>query len=165
MVSFKTGIMIFLVVAVIAVGYVVFAHKTSAPTVSPSPTMSTTISPTVSTVPTSKPTHTPWHIGSGAYGTITTGPTCPIQRNPPDPTCADRPYFGTVTPCRADLMSSCTDTYRFTTDKDGHYSVSLSPGAYYFVAEVGFRGSRSQNIVVKANAYTQTDIVFDTGIR
>ncbi|HTK33346.1 MAG TPA: hypothetical protein VL335_02235, partial [Candidatus Paceibacterota bacterium] len=29
---------------------------------------------------------------SGVHGTVMLGPTCPVMRNPPDPSCADKPY-------------------------------------------------------------------------
>jgi len=35
-------------------------------------------------------------VDSGIRGEATAGPTCPVERYPPDPHCRDRPYQATV---------------------------------------------------------------------
>lgn len=161
--NLRSSLIVTAVIVLVIAGYVAFAGKTTAPTVSPSPTASQTVHPTSHMSPTSTPTRIPTS-GSGAYGTITTGPTCPVQRNPPDPACADRPYVGTVSACVANVGAPCVPI-EFRTNTQGDYQVALPAGTYYFIADTGIHGGRSKDIVVSPDAYTRADIVFDTGIR
>ncbi len=103
-------------------------------------------------------------LTSGITGSILIGPTCPVQRNPPDPNCADRPYQATVIVKTADGQKELT---RFTSDANGKFKVSLSPGAYLLVpisSNVYPRGE-SQAVMVAANKFTEITISFDSGIR
>src|SRR5438270_5552691 len=64
---------------------------------------------------------------SGIQGTVTAGPTCPVESNPPIPGCEDRPLAATVI-----VRSPATgaELTRFTSADDGTFRVSLIPGTY-----------------------------------
>jgi hypothetical protein len=101
---------------------------------------------------------------SGIFGVATMGPTCPVERDPPDPNCADRPYAG-------ELIATSTDratSKRFTTDAEGRFNVTLPPGTY-FVGRSSESGTpptcASDDIVVTARGWTPVDVSCDTGIR
>lgn len=166
--KYFTGVILVVVIGVI--GYFAFTPKITAPTVSPivtqtvqpSTTTSIIILPNPTPTKTPAPSRTPVVGKSGIVGTITSGPTCPVQHDPPDPKCADKPYVGTVKAYRSDTKALVK---AFTTTSNGTYLVALPPGVYYLTTNIGLPGTRSRDIEVKADTFTQADIVFDTGIR
>src|SRR6185369_17627190 len=65
---------------------------------------------------------------SGIKGTVMAGPTCPVERNPPDPNCADKPLSVPVSVYRT---SDTTQVFAETTsDTAGTFKLSLPPGNY-----------------------------------
>ncbi|MGH8030555.1 MAG: hypothetical protein ACREO3_11550 [Arenimonas sp.] len=64
--------------------------------------------------------------GTGVSGTATVGPTCPVERSPPDPACADRPYAGNF---EVESVGGA-HVAGFTSGTDGRYSIALAPGSY-----------------------------------
>lgn len=101
---------------------------------------------------------------SGIYGVATLGPTCPVERDPPDPGCADRPYEGALrvtTPDGARVVAT------FSTDPAGKFNVSVAPGAYV----LGSTGERwpvcasEGEVVVAEGRWTRANVSCDTGIR
>ena len=103
--------------------------------------------------------------GSGKItGTILLGPTCPVLRDPPDPECADKPIFGDFIVQNA--MGSVEFT-RFSTQRDGSFSVTLPAGEYYitWVEPRGLPGQQGRLVNVIAGETTEVTIAFDTGIR
>lgn len=122
-------------------------------------------SPIGNPVPPAKPTppvSTP--LTSGIIGTVTLGPTCPVQRTPPDSVCADRPYATTL-----DLLSmSGVMLKKITVDESGKFTVNILPGQYQIKsasAALYPRLTQGGPIVVVANTYTTVHIQFDSGIR
>lgn len=101
---------------------------------------------------------------SGVRGTVMLGPTCPVQKNPPDPNCADKPYRTLVAIFRS---SDLTHAFIITSsDADGKFSASMSPGDYTIGAgESNLPRCSNQQVTVEPNAYTTTNISCDTGIR
>ncbi len=100
---------------------------------------------------------------SGVRGTALIGPTCPVERDPPDPACADRPYQGSFvveTTAGARVAS-------FSTAADGSYSVALDPGTYVIeLAAPAFLPSMSPvTVTVVEDAYATLDLSLDSGIR
>ncbi len=100
----------------------------------------------------------------GVKGTVSLGPTCPVQRIPPDPACADRPYATTIVVRRAG--SSAT----FATGKSdatGAFRFSLLPGAYTLSVSGGTMLPRCSpvDVTVSASGYVAANISCDTGIR
>ncbi|MDO8548499.1 MAG: hypothetical protein Q7R71_02400, partial [bacterium] len=101
---------------------------------------------------------------SGIRGTVMAGPTCPVERNPPDPQCADKPLQTTITVFRASdpvhaivLMQS---------NASGAFQVSLPPGDYIVGAGESMLPRCTQTpATVGPSGYTSVDISCDTGIR
>ena len=113
-------------------------------------------------VPTPSPT--PGVATSGIEGKITIGPTCPVERVPPDPNCADKPYQATVIVKTADEQKEISS---FSSDKDGKFKVKLAPGTYVLVPVRNntYPQASSQKVIVESNKFTQVNISFDSGIR
>ncbi|MDO8594924.1 MAG: hypothetical protein Q7R93_05465 [bacterium] len=101
---------------------------------------------------------------SGIRGTISLGPTCPVQRDPPDAQCADRPYETEVSVFRANDAVRVIATVK--SDSTGAFSVSLQPGEYTLGAgEEMFPHCDSPSVTVPSKGYAAATISCDTGIR
>ncbi|HVB19731.1 MAG TPA: hypothetical protein VNF51_00370 [Candidatus Paceibacterota bacterium] len=101
---------------------------------------------------------------SGVRGTISLGPTCPVERIPPDPACADKPYATAIAVYRAGSSSPFIIGNSNTT---GAFSLTLPPGSYTLNAGNGTMLPRCTpvNVIVVSAAYATTSISCDTGIR
>lgn len=101
---------------------------------------------------------------SGISGVVMTGPTCPLQRNPPDPACADKPYSTVVAVFRA---NNPVNPFAITqSDMSGMFKVSLPPGEYVVGAgESNLPRCPQTPATVGASGYTNITISCDTGIR
>lgn len=103
---------------------------------------------------------------SGIKGVALLGPICPVERIPPDPNCADRPY-------KTDLVATNGDqslvVKQFSSDDDGKFSVDLLPGEYFIssadTAKFFSHCSSQVSIKVEKNKYTDITLHCDTGIR
>ena len=99
--------------------------------------------------------------GQGAYGYVTAGPTCPVER--PDQPCPPQPVSA-----RIDARTSSDVTVASThSDSYGRYVLDLSPGSYALV--IGFSSGwplcPDTPITVQPGSATRADISCDTGIR
>jgi hypothetical protein len=98
-------------------------------------------------------------------GTATLGPTCPVEMNPPQKSCADKPYAATfelINPSKGKALK------KFTSDTNGHFSVQIAPGTYAIqsaAASAFPRCTGSQLAVVKTNETVTVNVTCDTGIR
>jgi hypothetical protein len=101
---------------------------------------------------------------SGVRGTVSLGPTCPVERIPPDPACADKPYAAAILVYRT---GSGTPFIIGNSDMNGAFQFSLPPGSYTINAGSGKTLPRCTpvDVVVPANGYASTTISCDTGIR
>ena len=99
---------------------------------------------------------------SGVAGVVTIGPTCPVERIPPEPQCAPKMYQTTI-----EISQSGTILKRIDTDTQGVFRVELTPGSYEFTPKGGspFPSCRPATITVLPNAFTETNPSCDTGIR
>lgn len=102
-------------------------------------------------------------LNTGVRGMVSIGPTCPVQRMPPDPNCADRPY-------KADF--SITNKYGYAVSKtasgaDGKFEVSLPPGEYSIAptAKTFLPRASAQSFTVPQAGFVEISIQFDSGIR
>ncbi|MGH7746595.1 MAG: carboxypeptidase-like regulatory domain-containing protein [Candidatus Dormibacteria bacterium] len=98
---------------------------------------------------------------TGAYGHVTAGPTCPVER--PDHPCPPRPVAA-----RVDAQDGSGHTVATTTtDQAGAYSLRLPPGTYTLVVVTGSTSPRCQPtpVTVHPGGPTRADISCDTGIR
>jgi hypothetical protein len=113
------------------------------------------------------PTSTPATVappapaGSGAYGYVTAGPTCPVER--PDQPCPPRPVAAHI------QVQDATGRDVGATDSDsqGRYQVVLAPGTYTLTAGTGTTYPHCQPapVTVGVGSSTRADISCDTGIR
>jgi hypothetical protein len=122
-------------------------------------------SPTTATVIVTKPgvAGNAAGIKSGIHGVVTMGPSCPVERMPPDPNCADRPQAATFsidTPTGAHVAE-------VSSGADGEFTQLLPAGTYV----IGLRGTAAmpsmpaQTFEVSGNKYTELSLKLDSGIR
>jgi hypothetical protein len=99
-------------------------------------------------------------------GVATAGPTCPVQTEPPDPSCEDRPVAGAVIVVSGE---SGSEVARVTTAGDGTFSVELAAGSYVLVPQPveGLMGTAApvEVLVPAAGNLESVVITYDTGIR
>ena len=101
----------------------------------------------------------------GIGGTVSAGPTCPVEKLPADPACAPRLVSGAVLVVRD---GPGVEVGRATTGPDGTFFVPLPAGSYVVVPQPveGLLGTaQEQSVDVAAGARSDIDIVYDTGIR
>jgi hypothetical protein len=101
----------------------------------------------------------------GVEGAAMMGPTCPVERDPPEPGCEDRPFVGEL-----EVVTSHGGKARLTfqTASDGTFRVRVSPGTYEIRSPSGTAmpptcGSPPFNVA--EDAYTPVAVSCDTGIR
>jgi hypothetical protein len=103
---------------------------------------------------------------SGIKGTVMAGPTCPVERIPPDPACADKPVATNIS---VYPYADPTHGVAFTTsDSRGNFSVSLPPGEYMITAGsngVPYPRCSEATVTVDKGAYSTIAVSCDTGIR
>lgn len=96
-------------------------------------------------------------------GLITLSPICPVERMPPEPQCAPKPYQTKVEIFSADNSKLIKSTQ---TGSDGIFAVTLPFGNYNIQAGGGTIYPRCSPVVVSLKtATTSVDISCDTGIR
>ena len=94
-------------------------------------------------------------------GTVLVGPTCPLERNPPDPQCANKPYGGTLV-----LTNTTTGTkYTPAIAQDGAFTVSLTRGVYDVSTANGAPFPRCSGKIEITGPSAHIPIVCDSGIR
>jgi hypothetical protein len=103
--------------------------------------------------------------GSGVRITVTAGPTCPVERNPPDPNCKPKPMDATIRIATRGGRTVAT----LRTGSDGKVSKRLGAGSYRATAGNTNPGvmpaCRPVNFTVHKGRYTSVRISCDTGIR
>jgi hypothetical protein len=102
---------------------------------------------------------------SGISGTVLLGPTCPVQREPPDPQCEDKPYSTSLVVTTVDGARVIAS---FTSDSNGSFRVAVPPGEYAIrsAAAANIRPYCSGGpVMVRASGYATTTVQCDTGIR
>jgi hypothetical protein len=100
---------------------------------------------------------------SGVEGVVLTGPTCAVQRVPPDPDCDDRLLaHASVRAKQGDRLVGETET-----DAQGRFRLPLAPGDYQLFTSGGINPSDTPVATahVAANRFTQVELYVDTGIR
>jgi hypothetical protein len=98
---------------------------------------------------------------SGISGSVTAGPTCPVETaiSP----CPPGVWTGTVRATASDGTN-----YEAKTDAQGHYRISVPPGTYAVIPIIEGPGPPSASpasVTVTADAPTTLDLQVDTGIR
>jgi|SRR3989344_2959372 len=97
-------------------------------------------------------------------GTVTTSPTCPVERIPPDPQCAPRPYSTSI---EIRQIGKTTLIKTIKSDIQGWFNTELSVGQYELrpISSSSFPRCGSVTVQVKSGQNSITDISCDTGIR
>jgi hypothetical protein len=97
-------------------------------------------------------------------GVVTAGPTCPVQKDPPDPACDDRPVPGAML-----LISKDGDAYgEIVVDSEGRFETRLPAGTYVLEPQPveGLMGTaKPVRFEVSPNRPVDVVIQYDTGIR
>ncbi len=96
-------------------------------------------------------------------GFVHAGPTCPVEQNPPDPACADRPVPDAELVVLDDVGN---EVARVRSDAAGRFRLDLPAGKYTLVPQPveGLLGTAAEfDFAVPAAA--PLDVAYDTGIR
>jgi hypothetical protein len=94
-------------------------------------------------------------LDSGVRGQVLRGPLCPVATL--DNPCPDEPYATDVR-----ILTAAGEQVATThSGGDGVFIVSLAPGHYILTTDQG----SPVDVVVKAHAFTQATVEYDTGIR
>jgi cytoskeletal protein RodZ len=114
--------------------------------------------------PTTKPTPQPAST-SGIEGTVTIGPTCPVQKYPPDAACADKPYATTLV--IASTVVGRNGGVLVQTNAQGHFSKAVPAGTYTIRSTSSGMLPRlsPMTVEVRDGAMTKVQVQFDSGIR
>jgi hypothetical protein len=91
------------------------------------------------------------------------GPTCPVQRIPPDPNCADKPYINV----KVAVINQVGKQYQGQTDTAGNFKI-IAPAGTYTVKVISVNilpRCEQKQVEVAANKFASVDISCDTGIR
>ncbi len=102
---------------------------------------------------------------TGIRGVATAGPVCPVERNPPDPSCAPRPVAGATIVIRDGSGAQVAVAISAT---DGSFLVSLPPGDYVVDPQPvpGLLGTAARQSASVAQGFmTEIALDYDTGIR
>ncbi len=103
----------------------------------------------------------------GVAGFVMAGPVCPLERNPPDLACADRPVPGATLVV---LDAAGTVVARVSAGATGGYLVELPPGQYRLVPQpvpglLGRPQPLAFRVAADATGPLRLDVEYDTGIR
>lgn len=103
-------------------------------------------------------------LKSGIKGTVTLSPTCPVERMPPDPKCAPKPYqtsFNILKKGNTAVIKT------IQSNTSGVFNVDLDPETYILKAKGGnvLPSCSEASAEVKSGQYATIDISCDTGIR
>ena len=111
--------------------------------------------------PTEAPGPTTASGESRLQGTVTAGPTCPVER--PGQVCPPVPVDGVVVA----LDGSGEPAASTPTSAEGHYVLALGPGTYTLrvVVDGPFPVCPETPVAVGAGAVVTVDVSCDTGIR
>jgi hypothetical protein len=116
--------------------------------------------PQIATTTTVKATTTP-KLKGVLTGTVTLSPTCPVERIPPDPACAPKPYAVIVE------IRAVNFFIQVHADMSGKYYLELPIGNYRVTPYIEslYPICELKEVSVKSNQTTVQNISCDTGIR
>jgi hypothetical protein len=97
-------------------------------------------------------------------GSVLAGPTCPVERVPPDAGCSDRVVSGAEVIFVDDMEQQVGDV---VSDVDGRFSVVLPAGKYVVSPQplLGLLGTAPPQAILIADADIAVTLRYDTGIR
>lgn len=100
---------------------------------------------------------------AGIKGLVTVGPTCPVEQAGQSPCVA--PYVATL------VIANGKDgklVARVTSGPDGRFQVTVPPGDYVIAPQPGgqpYPVAPAVAVNVKAGAFTEVTVTYDTGVR
>lgn len=126
-----------------------------------------TASPAATPRDTQRPAPTPKASTAVVTGVLTSGPTCPVETVPPNPSCAPKPVFG------ATVVAAYDDgrqVARAISNSDGSYSLDLPEGTYTLTpmpfGNKMMRAPDAKSITLgPGTGRLVVDFTYDTGIR
>ncbi len=163
------SLVVFVVLALLSVGLLIRYGISRESAVSGNPTGGSSVvtSTTQGTLGESTATHAtttpPAPVPkSGIMGTVTLGPTCPVERIPPDPQCAPKSYETSI-----GIYVNSTLVGLAKTDSNGNFKVNILPGTYDLEPSGGnpYPSCRTQAVTVPKDNYVTVNLSCDTGIR
>ena len=103
---------------------------------------------------------------SGVRGQVTLGPTCPVERIPPDPNCADKPYTTSVQVIEVGSPKSSPFAVA-ETNEEGNFQIMLPPGDYALQPIGGnpMPFCETQNVTIEPGVIKDVNLSCDSGIR
>lgn len=103
---------------------------------------------------------------SYVVGTVTAGPVCPVEQNPPAPSCAPRPVAGAVITAS---FAGQGEVARVTTAADGSYRITIHGYGTYTVTPLPVQGLMRApapvTVTLDPMDTRRVDFEYDTGIR
>ena len=99
------------------------------------------------------------------HGQVLLGPTCPVERIPPDPACAPKPY---KTKIQIFTTNVTARPYKIVvTDTAGKFNFSIKSGSYVLHAKGGSLYPRCTDLRIKvlAGKTLNVKMACDSGIR
>ncbi len=98
-------------------------------------------------------------------GTISIGPLCPVERNPPDPNCVPtQETFDAYAVKVVDASGRTVARVVGNAQQNGAFSIELPAGVYTLHATAGL-GEFSERVTVASGQVTTQILSIDTGIR
>jgi hypothetical protein len=102
-------------------------------------------------------------------GTISIGPLCPVEKDPPDPSCLPTAETFKAYPVGIWTADSKHKIADVSPDLDGSYRNELAPGRYKIILEIGLNSISQSNlpvvVLIVSQQETLLNINVDTGIR
>ena len=102
---------------------------------------------------------------SPVTGHVHAGPVCPVQQDPPDPACADKPVAGATLVV---VDETGEEVAAIQTDTTGYFETTLPEGNYTLVPQPvdGLLGTAPpQPFTTGLGLAPALDVAYDTGIR
>lgn len=100
------------------------------------------------------------------YGNVLLGPVCPVERDPPDPDCADRPYETRLALTTGDGARVIRE---FSSSAEGEFNIDVPAGTYAIRSAAGAnilpRCASREAVRVPVNGSARADVFCDSGIR
>jgi len=102
-------------------------------------------------------------------GTISIGPICPVEINPPDPGCLPTAETYKAYPVYIWTSDGSGKVALISPSSDGSFKTELAPGNYLLILEKEQNGFGNSNlpeeVTISPLAKTVINIIIDTGIR
>jgi len=100
----------------------------------------------------------------GVTGTVTLGPTCPVERVPADPNCAPKPFATSINIVKS---GSTAVVKTIQSDSNGLFRVDLDQGSYVLQVKGGISLPKCSDVSVKVTSgqYVVANVYCDTGMR